>query len=94
MPLDALHRRTLSAVARLPSSPPVRGVGINGLQSAEAVGERELRHRFVRCHTFCMESWPEQSYIPGTEAWLGKNKHIPDRMGTRLRTLWNSKLES
>jgi hypothetical protein len=62
--------------------------------SAEALGERELRPRFVRWDTFCMESWPEQNYIPGTEAWLGKNKHIPDRIGTRLRTLWNSKLET
>ncbi len=78
MPLHALHRRTLSAVARLPSSPPVRRVGSNGLQSAEALGGRELRPRFVRWDTFCMESWPEQNYIPGTEAWLGKNKHIPD----------------
>jgi hypothetical protein len=35
--------------------------------SAEALGERELRPRFVRWDTFCMESWPEHNYIPGTE---------------------------
>jgi hypothetical protein len=94
MPLHALHRRTLSAVAHLPSSPRVRGVGSNGLQARKLwASESFVLVLSAETHS----AWNRglsTTIFQALRGWLAKNKHIPDRIGTRLRTLWNSKLET